>query len=628
MPESMQGAYLWMLWAAPAAPLIAFFLIMVFFRRDKTASAALSIGAVALSLLCAVAMMARYWGRAVPMSSEVIWVMSGDFSIPLGLMIDPLNMLMLVTVTVISCLVQVYSLGYMAGDPGFGRYFGFMSLFSWAMISLVLSSTLLQLYIFWELVGVSSYLLIGFWFEKFSASKAGKKAFVMTRTGDFAFFCGILILMTFGGTIGITDINHVLAKHLSPFVLTLSGLLIFVGIMGKSAQFPLLTWLPDAMEGPTPVSALLHSATMVAAGVFLFARLFPFFSASDGVMITVLFIGTISMITAATMAMVASDIKQVWAYSTISQLGYMLMGLGGGGYFAGVFHLTTHAAFKALLFLCAGVLIHTYHTNDMFEIGQKGGRHMKITIPCMIIACAALVGIWPFSGFFSKEAILTRLMTLDNPIWLIVGVIGVFLTAYYTSRLLFIILFPKKIISGNASGQVPHGNASEPLTMAVPLMLLAAAALGLGFLHYTLQAHIHLPESHGMAHGFAWPLFWSSHGAAAAAILLAWIEFGRRRAPQVGFVEKIPWLYRLFANRWYLDHLYQWLLTHVVDHGVAALCKQSDDRVIDGAAHALGKGVINGGSILSGWQNALIQTKLLAVFVIIFALSLLTWIVG
>lgn len=628
MPESVQGVYLWMLWAAPSAPLIAFFLIMVFFRRNKTISAALSIGAVVFSLLCAVVMMGRYWDSAAPMFSEVTWMMAGDFNIPLGLMIDPLNMLMWVIVTGISALVQIYSLGYMANDPGFGRYFGFMSLFSWAMISLVLSSTLLQLYIFWELVGVSSYLLIGFWFEKFSASRAGKKAFVMTRTGDFAFFCGILLILTFGGAIGITEINHTLTKALSPVVLTLSGLLIFFGIIGKSAQFPLLTWLPDAMEGPTPVSALLHSATMVAAGVFLFARLFPFFSASDVVMTTTLFVGTISMLMAATMAMVASDIKKVWAYSTISQLGYMLMGLGGGGYFAGVFHLTTHAAFKALLFLCAGVLIHTYHTNDMFEIGQKGGRRMRITIPCMIIACAALVGIWPFSGFFSKEAILTRLMTLDNPVWLILGILGVFLTAYYTSRLLFIILFPQKAFLSDQAGQVPHGTSSEPLTMTLPLMLLAVAALGLGFWHHTLQTTIQVPESHGMAHGFTWPLFWASHGAAAAAIWLSWIEFGRKRARQVGFVEKIPWLYRLFSNRWYLDHLYQWGVTHLVDRGVAAFCKNSDDHVIDGAAHALGKGVMRGGSILSGWHNAIIQTKLLALFVIIFALSLLTWIVG
>lgn len=628
MPESMQGFSLWTLWAAPVAPFIAFLLVMVFFRCCKAASAAISISAVTLSLLCAVYIMGQYWQSQAPILHELTWMVSGNLKIPLGLMIDPLSRLMLVIVTVICLLVQVYSLGYMSDDPGFARYFGFMSLFAWAMISLVLSSTLLQLYIFWELVGVSSYLLIGFWFEKFSASKAGKKAFLMTRTGDFAFFCGLMLVMIWGGTISIIDINHQVAARLSPLVLNVSGLLILGGIIGKSAQFPLLTWLPDAMEGPTPVSALLHSATMVAAGVYLFGRLFPFFSDSHIVMATALSIGTISMLMAGTMAMVASDIKQVWAYSTISQLGYMLMGLGAGGYFAGIFHLTTHAAFKALLFLCAGVLIHTFHTNDMFQIGQRGGRNMKITIFCMIIGSAALMGIFPFSGFFSKEAILSQLSGLDNPLWLVAGVGGVFLTAYYTSRLVFIILFPKKEspeATTKAFRENPH---AEPLTMAVPLVFLAAMTLSLGFLQHTLQLTLHAPDAHGMVHGFAWPLFLASHGTAGAAILIAWYEYGRNGATQIGFVEKIPWLFRLFSNRWYLDCFYGWAVSRIVDQGVSALCKKSDDQVIDGAVHILGKGVVNSGSIISGWHNTVIQTKLLAIFAVVFALALLTWITG
>ena len=244
-----------------------------------------------------------------------------------------------------------------------------MSFFAWAMMSLSVSPTMLQLYIFWELVGLSSYLLIGFWYEKFSATQAGKKAFVMTRAGDVAFFIGFLLLFLHTGNLSILDLNGPAASAaMSPGVLTLSALLIFGGIVGKSAQFPLLTWLPDAMEGPTPVSALLHSATMVAAGVYLFARLFPFFSLSPTAMSVFLAIGTISMLLASTMAMVSRDIKKVWAYSTISQLGFMIMALGAGGYFAGVFHLTTHAGFKALLFLCSGVFIHHYGTNDIYEL--------------------------------------------------------------------------------------------------------------------------------------------------------------------------------------------------------------------------------------------------------------------
>jgi NADH-quinone oxidoreductase subunit L len=628
MPESIQGFSLWAIWAAPAAPFIAFLLIMVFFRHFKAASAAISISAVSLSLFCAVFIMIQYRQAEVPILHEMTWMMSGNLKIPLGLMIDPLSRLMLVIVTVIAFLVQVYSLAYMAGDPGFSRYFAFMSLFAWAMISLVLSSTLLQLYIFWELVGVSSYLLIGFWFEKFSASKAGKKAFIMTRIGDFAFFCGLMLILVWGGTISITDINRNMAATLSPLVLNLSGLLILGGIVGKSAQFPLLTWLPDAMEGPTPVSALLHSATMVAAGVYLFGRLFPFFSASPLVMTTALSIGTISMLMAATMAMVASDIKQVWAYSTISQLGYMLMGLGSGGYFAGIFHLTTHAVFKALLFLCAGVLIHTCHTNDMYEIGQKGGRHMKITIPCMIIACAALIGIFPFSGFFSKEAVLSSLSGLNSPRWLYAGIAGVFLTAYYTSRLVFIILFPKKE-SQQAVTKAPHDTLhSEPLAMVFPLVFLAAMTLCLGFFQHTVETALQPAGAHGTEHGFAWLLFFASHGAAALAILIAWYEYGRKGASQTGFVEKLPWLHKIFSNRWYLDHLYTWAVARIVDQGISAFCKKNDDRVIDGAVHSLGKGVLNSGRIISSLHYAVLQTKLSAIFATVFALALLTWIIG
>lgn len=624
MPESMQDLSLWAMWAAPAAPFISFALIMIFFRRYKGASAAISIGAGALSLVCAILIMVRHNGIQTPIQQEFSWMMSGDLNIPFGLMIDPLNMLMLLIVTLICFLVQVYSLGYMSGDPGFSRYYGYMSLFAWAMICLVLSSTLLQLYIFWELVGVSSYLLIGFWFEKFSASKAGKKAFIMTRTGDFAFFCGLLLLLTAGGTFGIIDINHQAAQTLSPVILTVSGLLIFGGIIGKSAQFPLMTWLPDAMEGPTPVSALLHSATMVAAGVYLLARLFPFLSQSHIVMTTVLSVGTISMLMAATMAMVANDIKQVWAFSTISQLGYMLMGLGSGGYFAGIFHLATHAAFKALLFLCAGVLIHAYHTNDMVQIAQKGVGRMKTTITCMIIAASALIGLWPFSGFFSKEAILSSLAALNNPIWLIAGIGGVFLTAYYTTRLIFILVIPKK--KGADTGSA--GQRFEPVTMAGPLIVLACITLGAGFFHDLVRTWILPLNAHGTAHGFSWPVFLWSQGAAAIAILITWYEFGRKNAFQVGFVEQMPWLYHLFKNRWYLDRIYQWTFTRLVDQGISSFCKQNDDRVIDGIVHGLGKGVTNGGSMISGWHNAVIQTKLRAVFVVLFALALLNWIVG
>ena len=429
---------------ATGLPFAAFVVIMLFTRCRPGLSAGLSIAGISVSLAGAAFLLVTHWGLGRPIEYSALWVASGDVSIRFGFLIDPLSLLMLAVVAAICFLVQVYSLGYMAGDPGFSRYYAFMSLFAWAMTNLTLAHTLLQLYIFWELVGLASYLLIGFWYEKFSASEAGKKAFVMTRCGDVAFFLGLLLILLHLGNLNIRDLNGPAAGRLSPAVVTAGALLIFGGIIGKSAQFPLLTWLPDAMEGPTPVSALLHSATMVAAGVYLFGRLFPFFSRSPTALDVCLAIGTVSMLIASTMAMVSRDIKQVWAYSTISQLGLMIMGLGAGNYVAGVFHLTTHAAFKALLFLCSGVFIHAFHTNDMYDIGRHGGRRLKAPMICIVIAAAALSGIPPFSGFFSKELVLGALADLPNPLWLVAGLLGAFLTTYYTFRLIFIILFPAK----------------------------------------------------------------------------------------------------------------------------------------------------------------------------------------
>jgi NADH-quinone oxidoreductase subunit L len=319
---------------------------------------------------------------AQPIIRQVDWMVSSDgFRIPFGFLLDPVSLLMLVIVATIAWLIQIYSIGYMAGDPGFGRYYGDLSLFGMAMLSLVSASGLLQLFISWELVGLASYLLIGFWYEKFSASEAGKKAFVVTRFGDIGFFMGLALLTINLGNLDIFHINSLaIAQKMDPWLLTTAALLVFCGVCGKSAQFPIHVWLPDAMEGPTPVSALLHSATMVAAGVYLMTRMFPFFAASSTAMTVVLVISTITLILSSTIGMVARDIKQVWAYSTVSQLGFMAMGLAaaglaGGTLFAGYYHLTTHAGFKALLFLCAGVFIHHFGTNDFFVMSKEGGRH-------------------------------------------------------------------------------------------------------------------------------------------------------------------------------------------------------------------------------------------------------------
>jgi len=611
-------------------PLGAFVLIILFTRSRAKLSARLSIGSVTGSLVGAVFLLVRYWHLESPIQYTGRWMVSGTITVPVGFLLDPLSLLMLTIVTAICFLVQIYSLGYMAGDSGFSRYYAFMSLFAWAMISLTLSSSMLQLYVFWELVGLSSYLLIGFWYEKFSASEAGKKAFVMTRFGDVAFMLGLLLVLMNLGNLDILTMNSPgVTAHMAPGLITISALLIFGGIVGKSAQFPLLTWLPDAMEGPTPVSALLHSATMVAAGVFLFARLFPFFSHSPTAMTVCLAIGTISMLMASTMAMVSRDIKQVWAYSTISQLGFMIMGLAAGSYVAGVFHLTTHAGFKALLFLCSGVFIHQYETNDMFDIGRHGGRRLKTPMICMVIAAAALSGLPPLSGFFSKELILGQLAGLNNPIWLAAGLMGVFLTAYYAFRLIFIMLFPKTVKDEKAEentafthdGEKEHHHYRE---MAWPLIILAAITLVLGFCQKSLQVFL-IGRPAGMeelgGHHHAW-LLYAALGLAVIGLILAWVEFGRSKAGQIGFAERIPAVKALFLQRWYLDRIYRWLLDVVIYRGVSNVCTKNDNQVIDGSIHAVSEGTVKSGRILSDLHLSMIQYKLMVIFVVIIFLAI------
>ncbi len=608
---------------AMLAPFCAFMLILIGTRRRPKLSAALSLCAAAISLGCAIYLFVRYRHLEVPLQYTVHWLVSGDITIPFGLLLDPLSLLMMTVVATICFLVQVYSLGYMQGDPGFSRYFGFMSLFVWTMISLSLSSGLLQLYVFWELVGLCSYLLIGFWYEKFSASTAGKKAFVMTRLGDVAFFMGLLLVWLHLGNLDILELNSPTVQMLiSPAIITLASLLIFGGIVGKSAQFPLLTWLPDAMEGPTPVSSLLHSATMVAAGVFLFARIFPFFSLSATAMTVFLLIGTISMLLASTMALVSRDIKRVWAFSTISQLGYMLMALAAGHYFAGVFHLVTHAGFKSLLFLCSGVWIHLYETNDMFAIGERGGRCLKVPMVCMLIAAAALSGLPPFSGFFSKELILSALADLPNPAWLAAGLVGVFLTAYYTFRLVGVILFPRTSVSQPAEIH-SGGSGSSYRMMAWPLVVLAAITVLLGFAGGMLEDFLTPFASKPPAteHHGGW-LLYASLVLAGSGIGLAWFEYCRAGADRIGFAEKIPALGTLFAERWYIDRCYRWLLDRIIFQGFSALCAACDNRVIDGVIHGLSRGTVSGGGLISRMHAGVIQYKLMVVFVVVLLLAL------
>ena len=403
------------------------------------------------------------------------------------------------------------------------------------------------------------------------------------------------------------------AARIEPGVLTLAALLIFGGIVGKSAQFPLMTWLPDAMEGPTPVSALLHSATMVAAGVYLFVRLFPFFCHSADAMTVFLAIGAVSMLLASTMAIVSRDIKRVWAYSTISQLGFMIMGLAAGSLFAGSFHLITHAGFKALLFLCSGVWVHLYATNDVYEISRSGGRRLKIPMVCLVIAAAALSGLPPLSGFFSKEVILAALAGLQNPVWLAVGLLGVSLTAYYAFRLIFIILFPRGEVRKEPAYHRRDGMGALYWAMACPLVILAGVTVALGFLETPLREFLSGGTAAYQYGGRAWLPYFSA-GLAALGVGVAWFEFGRRAAPQIGFVEKLPALSELFAQRWYLDHAYRRFVNIVIDGFFSKTCTKNEDRVINQSIDVLCHYTLDSGDLLSFLQSGKLRYNLIVMF--------------
>jgi NADH-quinone oxidoreductase subunit L len=623
---------------ATSLPFLAMAVILIFTRHNVRLSCSISVGSISISLLNALYLLITLRHATAPIEYQTAWILSQNVFVSFGYLLDPLSMLMLTIVATIAFLVQVYSLGYMAGDPGITRYYAFQSLFAWAMMTMVIAPGMMQLYIFWELVGLASYLLIGYYYEKSSAQQAGKKAFVMTRLGDIGFFLGLVVLLLGYGNLNILDMNHAAAAHKVPqYLLTISAMLIFCGVIGKSAQFPLMTWLPDAMEGPTPVSALLHSATMVAAGVYMFSRIFPFFAASPTAMAMALAIGTITTLLASTMAMATYDLKQVWAYSTISQLGFMVMGLAAGGYFAGVFHLTTHAGFKALLFLCSGVFIHEYHTNDMRVIGQKGGRKLYIPMICMTVGALALAGIFPFAGFFSKEAILGVLAAQSNKIWLIGGLLGAFLTAYYSFRLIFFVACPQEMAAGHGHDEADdhgHGHGGHDSheghhsyifwCMAIPLIILAGVTLVLGFSQSSLE-HFLMPQSaaaHGAAHegghgGGHMALLITAVSCAVGGILLAWWEFGRKGAKQEGFLRRFVRVEELFARRWYMDDILRFLLDSVVYCGFTNIFTRNDRRVIDGGLDGFCRFTVGSGRVASFLQSGMLQYNLMVMIAVV-----------
>src|SRR4030042_1425128 len=430
----------WLIFLLPFLSLIIIsFVLRPFLNKRPKLSGYVTIGAIGISCILS------FWVLTAVLAApghkldipDIQWMVVGDLTVQVGLLVDSLTAVMLVVVSFVSLMIQIYSQGYMKGDPGYHRYFAFMSLFTACMLGLVMADNLVFLFLFWEGVGLGSYLLIGFWFPTPSAADAAKKAFIVTRFGDFGFLAAILLLFYNPGTFHIEHLHSLaIAGVLAGSTLTWAAIGLFSGAVGKSAQFPLHVWLPDAMEGPTPVSALIHAATMVAAGVFLVARFFPLFEHSHAALTTVTVIGGFTAIFAASMGLVMTDIKRVLAYSTISQLGYMMLGLGVGGVAVGIFHLFNHAFFKALLFLGAGSVNHSTGTFDMREMGGLR-KAMPWTYITFLIASLSIAGIWPLAGFWSKDEILAYSFT-NNPILFYLAMITVFMTAFYMFRAVFI----------------------------------------------------------------------------------------------------------------------------------------------------------------------------------------------
>ncbi|MCP4444264.1 MAG: NADH-quinone oxidoreductase subunit L [Myxococcales bacterium] len=576
------------------APLVAFFIALVVFRKNHVAAMATVLLGGATTCACALTLLATKAGAPAEQASRA-WLHAGGVDIHFGILLDGKTLIMGAAVGVITLCVQVYSLSYMSHDQGRGRFFAFLALFEWAMLSFVYSPSLMQTFVFWELVGLASFFLIGFWHKKPSAIAAAKKAFIITRIGDVGLFIGLILLFQTAHTLDIQTLNTL---SFDASRIELITLLLFVGIVGKSAQFPLHTWLPDAMEGPTPVSALLHSATMVAAGVFLFARFHPLFMQAELTLTIVLCIATFTAVLSSTMAMVATDMKRVFAYSSISQLGFMLMGLGAGSLFAGYFHLTTHAIFKALLFLCAGAFIHEHGTNDTVAIGRNGGRNQRIITLGLIVGGGALAGFPLLAGFFSKELIIHALH--DKPLFLAGAYLASFMTAYYTFRVIFLVVFPNKdsaveVEEEPADSHDDHHGSAWP--MHAPILLLTAAAIALGWFGDSIATTLGLENP-----PISIPEMAPAIGVALAGILIAWFDFGRKSAPQTGFVFKIKPLYTLFKNGWYLDAIYKKVFVGAAQ-AVAGLLFGTENHVLDKASDGIGQGTLQIGSATTMAQS-------------------------
>ena len=609
----------------PLLPFTGFLIAGLFGKYLKERAAVVAVAGVFGSFVFAVSAFIDVLGGTIIDENLYSWIAIGSLNITVGFQVDQLTAVMLMVVTTLSTLIHIYSIGYMHGDKGFARFFAYLELFTFFMLVLVMANNFLLMFVGWEGVGLCSYLLIGFWYEKKSATDAGIKAFVVNRVGDFGFVLGVMLIFVTFGSLDFTDVfkaastpaaaQTVSLLGVEMSVITLICLLLFVGATGKSAQIPLYVWLPDAMEGPTPVSALIHAATMVTAGVFMVARCAPLFSLSHTAMTVVAVTGGLTAFFAATIGLVQNDIKRVIAYSTISQLGYMFMGLGVGAFAAGIFHLTTHAFFKGLLFLASGSVIHALSgEQDMRKMGSLKSK-IKVTYAVFVIGSLALAGIFPFAGFFSKDEILWSVYGSNWMLW-VVGVIGALMTAFYSFRLIYLTFYG----ASRMDHEVEHHVHESPKIMTVPLMILAFFSITIGLVGIpgALISHANLfgeflapvfPEAH---HGGAESrmleigLMIFSVMVALIGIRIAYTLYVKKPAVPDQLAEKFKGLYNLLLNKYKVDEVYNYIFVDGLVHKLAKfLHTVGDVKIIDGlingTAAAIGRTSEQGRKLQAGF---------------------------
>jgi NADH-quinone oxidoreductase subunit L len=607
---------------APAAGVL---LIALVTHRNPQRSAQISCSAVGISFVLALISVIQLLQQQ-PHSrlfdiEYFTWIQAGTFHAPFGLYLDPLSSVMILVVTGVGLLIHIYSIGYMHGDPLFSRYFAFLNLFIFSMLILVLANNYVLMFVGWELVGLSSYLLIGFWFERKSAADAGKKAFIVNRIGDFGFLIGIFTIFILFHSTSFSDVFH-RTSEVPRQMITIACLWLFCGAIGKSAQFPLHVWLPDAMEGPTPVSALIHAATMVTAGVYMVARSFPLYSLSDSAMLLVASTGTFTAIFAASMALVQYDIKRVLAYSTISQLGYMFMALGVGAFTAGIFHLMTHAFFKALLFLCAGSVMHALGgETDFRKMGGLKGPLAK-TYWRFLIGGLAISGIFPLSGFFSKDAILLGAYFSEpwgKTIWAI-GLITALLTAYYTFRVIF-----RTFHTPPENPHITEHAHDSPPIMMIPLTILAVLSIAGGWVGipgYDLFARFLEPVLPEMRHPVnlttELTLMFVALGAGLLGIFIAYrVHLQRPELAQEALDKPFfARIHTLLARKFYVDEIYHALIVRPVYlFSERVLYRTVDVNIIDGIVNDTAALLRGTGNVFRRFQTGDARTYAAAILI-------------